>query len=1035
MVSRSIRVLQTQLPCNAWIKAMLIFLQVLVASSVSSQERIGSYMAYSWRMGLSGGINSHVCESEDGHLWIATGNGLVKFDGRHYQQILSSPSTIPDNILTDVAISDDGKSLWIGSLRRGVTRFDVKTQKFRAYPKLWNYDSHTQSVRKILCLQNGQVWLGTSGMGLALYIPQTDTFQFFTPEPLPFYNGTPDLIYQVNDMAPDSKDSNLIWLICNNKIYQFDTRFKEFTLFPMPLNKDISWTCITHDGKDGLWLGSWGNGMFHYQTPNRQLQAKPYRLPNGKLERGMVVMDVEQVSGNSVLWACGFSGLLDFNPETGLFNKALPDFRLDESADTRLEYFNISRTKNAGVFAGAKGYLFQLHDNYSRLGKSIFPAPWAPEDEVYTGIGVFDNSTRQYLIPTAGPLSLLAVKQAGLRTKAIPIEQTGSAKGLKELANLPSGEILALGFDGNLYRLNAGKEELKPIPPLSGANGHFTQMKMDKKNYLWLLTQQNLYRLDASTLAAVDSFSFRHFDAPLEKTFNFLYLYHLETDASGGAWVGSSQGIWYAKPGEKQLLLFHPQNERGKWLRDKLIKSMVMDEKDRLWVGYNGDGLDIFDIKTFEVVQWQQEELLHPRQINGLVSTPGGFVLAPTTEGLLAVNKTTLEWQIFGTEDGLFSQFMDKGIWVSPDGMIFINHGTRLNVFHESALQINHGKMRVNIQRLTVNNVEQELSVFRDSVSRLSLPYSANNISITFSAMQWLYPFKTAYSYRFYSTRDTGVWTALEEPFIQLSALKPGSYTLELAAKGAGNTPSHPKMLYIKIHPPFWQRTWFVLLFSAMFLAAVYGLYRFRMNQLKKELEVRNTISTNLHDDIGSSLSNIQILTELANRSLENPEKASLLLKRSKEDILQISESLSEIVWNINPKYDDLQHLFARMKRYAAEALEGKEIIYNLHFPEEVGKSKMRMEQRRDFYLVFKESIHNLIKYSRADKATVTVEIHRHEAVLEVQDNGTGFALEGINPGNGLISMQQRADKWKGELSIESAPGKGTSIRLVLPLN
>ncbi len=1002
----------------------------LCGAGAAAQERIGPFMAYSWRLGLSAGLNGAVCESPDGFLWIATGNGLIKFDGRHYHRITAGPAGTPDNIVTDVAAAADGNSVWIGFLRRGAARFDVKTHTFRAYPQLWNFDSHTQSVRKILCLGNGQVWLGTAGMGLALYTPGKDTFQFFTPEPLSLFRGEPSLSYIVNDMTYDSEDAHRIWLVCNNGIYRFDTRSKEFHAYPLPPNHNYYWTTIAHDGKDGLWLGTWGNSMFHYNTSNGALTPLRYSKIKGQAEQGMVVMDVEQVNDTTVLWACAQSGLLAYNPAAGRFRNLLPAVRQDESAGNTLEFTAVSQTPNAGVFAGAKGYLFQLHPYYSRLGQIIVPAPWAPGNEIYTGAGVFDSRSGQYLIPAAGPLALLAVQQRNLSAHAPPLP----VKGLKDLALLPSGLIAALGFDGKLYVLDAVQNELKPLPLSLPPQEGILKMKVDRQGYLWALSGRNLYRLDVGTRAIRDSFSFHNFSPATEKSFHSLYLYHLETNAAGHAWLGSSQGLWLARPGEKQFTLIHPGNDKGKWLRDKLIKSMAMDDQDRLWIGYNGDGLDIFDTRTMQTVPWPQGAALPARQINDLAYTPGGYILAPTTEGLIAIHGATLDYQIFGAEDGLISQFMDKGLWVAPDGMVFINQGDRLNVFHESCLQIKRDKLQLNILRLKVNDAEQDLSLFLDSVSHMTLPYYSNNISLSFSAMHWLYPFKTQYRYRLRAEQSPAEWVDITEPSVQLNALPPGSYMLELAAKGAGGAESHPKVLYIDIRPPFWVRSWFLALCSALLLLLLYEAYCFRLRQLNKQANVRDTISRNLHDDIGSSLSNIQILTELAQRNLGERHEASTFLERAGEDIRRISEALSEIVWNVNPKYDDLQFLFARMRRYAADALEGMDIRYELDFPEEAVKLKMGMEQRRDFYLIFKESIHNLVKYSRAQTATVKVEIQQRRVLLEVGDDGIGFSIKDVSTGTGLISMQQRAKKWKGQLTVQSAPGKGTLVWLSMPL-
>jgi signal transduction histidine kinase len=148
------------------------------------------------------------------------------------------------------------------------------------------------------------------------------------------------------------------------------------------------------------------------------------------------------------------------------------------------------------------------------------------------------------------------------------------------------------------------------------------------------------------------------------------------------------------------------------------------------------------------------------------------------------------------------------------------------------------------------------------------------------------------------------------------------------------------------------------------------------------------------------------------------------------DEIQRISEALSDIVWNINPKYDDLDNLFVRMKRYAADMMDGKEIVADLDFPEVTDKLTMPMDQRRDFYLIFKEAVNNLVKYSDASKASVRVVIDHKVIRMEVRDNGKGFDMANVHAGNGMQNMKQRAEKWKAMLEVKSEQGKGTSISL-----
>ncbi|MEO7445263.1 MAG: ATP-binding protein [Ferruginibacter sp.] len=214
-------------------------------------------------------------------------------------------------------------------------------------------------------------------------------------------------------------------------------------------------------------------------------------------------------------------------------------------------------------------------------------------------------------------------------------------------------------------------------------------------------------------------------------------------------------------------------------------------------------------------------------------------------------------------------------------------------------------------------------------------------------------------------------------------------------------------------------------------------LIQMQENQ-EKELKlqgIRNEIASNLHDDLGASLSNINILNELAWRNKENPEKAEYYLKNASEDIRRISETLGDIVWNINPRFDnDLSGIFIRMKRYAADMLEGSDIIPKLLFPATETGYALNMECRKEVYLVFKEAINNMAKYSKAKEGHVLAEIKEGYLHLRVFDDGIGFEPGKNKSGNGLYNMRQRAEACNGKIEIISAENMGTSITLVVPL-
>lgn len=225
-----------------------------------------------------------------------------------------------------------------------------------------------------------------------------------------------------------------------------------------------------------------------------------------------------------------------------------------------------------------------------------------------------------------------------------------------------------------------------------------------------------------------------------------------------------------------------------------------------------------------------------------------------------------------------------------------------------------------------------------------------------------------------------------------------------------------------------------LVLLSMLLAWILFNRYQLRKKLQEKEalLAVRNTISKDLHDEIGSSLTNVNILNELTKRTLSVPTQAQEYLQQAGESIQQISESLGDIVWNINPQYDDIQNLLVRMRRYAADMLDGASILYQLEFPEDVSHFKLPMDKRRDFYLVYKEAINNLVKYSKATKAQIKLAVIGNVLHLRIEDNGIGFEMNTIRKGNGLNNMQHRADLLKSKFMISSQPHRGTSIELTM---
>jgi signal transduction histidine kinase len=204
-----------------------------------------------------------------------------------------------------------------------------------------------------------------------------------------------------------------------------------------------------------------------------------------------------------------------------------------------------------------------------------------------------------------------------------------------------------------------------------------------------------------------------------------------------------------------------------------------------------------------------------------------------------------------------------------------------------------------------------------------------------------------------------------------------------------------------------------------------------KMGRYFVEETVRSKVARDLHDDIGSTLSSINIMSQLAIREQGN---GSQHLTKIAENSLRMMENMSDIVWSINPKNDSLEQVVFKMKEFAAEILEPKNMEYAFHIESNIQTLKLDVEKRKNIFLIFKEAVNNAAKYSDGKKLVVSLSVQHDTLHLSVEDNGKGFEPLASSFGNGLKNMKDRAGSMKGTMIQRSQPGAGTTIRLEVPI-
>ncbi|GAB3418090.1 ATP-binding protein [Niabella aquatica] len=224
-----------------------------------------------------------------------------------------------------------------------------------------------------------------------------------------------------------------------------------------------------------------------------------------------------------------------------------------------------------------------------------------------------------------------------------------------------------------------------------------------------------------------------------------------------------------------------------------------------------------------------------------------------------------------------------------------------------------------------------------------------------------------------------------------------------------------------------------LVLFLLLLISGVLYYLRNRLlernRSLQRELEIRSQIASDLHDDMGSSLSSIHIFSELLRK---NGHDSHDLLSKIEANAKDTLEALDDIIWLVKPSNDKFSNLSMHISEFSIPLFESKNISFEIDFPESIAEVPLPMETRRNIFLIIKESVNNLVKYAECTKASIKATYDEHTLCFIIKDNGKGFDPEKLTNRNGIKNLKARAKQINANLQIYSEPGEGTEIILVV---
>jgi signal transduction histidine kinase len=330
--------------------------------------------------------------------------------------------------------------------------------------------------------------------------------------------------------------------------------------------------------------------------------------------------------------------------------------------------------------------------------------------------------------------------------------------------------------------------------------------------------------------------------------------------------------------------------------------------------------------------------------------------------------------------------------------------------------------------------------VGHDFLKQIKLSFSENNISIKAIIKDLAHAKTKQLIYRIKENKQNWEYLPNNSQII-FNSMAPGSYTLQLGYYDKYTLESKfQKSLNIIIGAPFYYKTWFISLVAILCTILIFGFYIQRKLRIQKALfdqqmaleKQRQKFIEDLHDDIGASLSSLQINSSVANRLIENDlNKAKIVLDKIEQQSKNLGERIGDFIWSLKPGFEEFIGISGRIKNFAYEILGNTNIDYEIEIDNNIDHLLKDFSSRKNILFISKEAINNAVKYSGAKKISISLQLKtKNQGVLIIKDDGTGI-IQNTSNGNGLRNMQKRAQEIKADFKIDSIENQGTTITLV----
>jgi ligand-binding sensor domain-containing protein/signal transduction histidine kinase len=1050
-------------------------------SSTNSGRNI-KFEHISSKDGLSANSVNCILKGSKGFMWFGTQNGLNRYDGKRIKIYRHQPdysTSLSNNHVEDIFEDKDGY-LWIGTYGGGFNKFEKKTQKFTHYKHDPN-NSNSLSNNLVLSLYEDKkdyLWIGTNGSGINKFNKYEESFVRYSNDP----EDPNSLSHNIVRSFYEDKDG-ILWIGTDGGgLNKFDNKTEKFTCYkhdqknPNSLSHDFVLSII-EDGDGALWLATYAGGLnkFNKDTETFSHFRHDPNDPNS-LASDVVQALYKSATEPGVIWIATDDGIDKFEIRKEKFTHFKHDIYNSASLISNLTstvYEDESGLVWMGTGRNGLSKYNKTHEKILHYKKEPTAAYSLSSNTILT---IYEDKSGVLWLGTGGEGLNRFDRDKGVithyRHQANNLNSLSSNKVYSIVEREPG--ILWIGtFDG-LNKFDTKKNKFTiykhdPQNPQSISHNLVLSCYIDPSGNIWIGTiggglNKLIFDEDKKTPLA-----FVHYknDPNDPNSISENSVVAICEDDDGFLWVGAN-GL--NKFDEREGRFFRYQHDplNPNSLSNNAVNIIYQDKNGSLWIGTTGGGLNKLVPSGNEgspptFIHYREKDGLSNDNVMGILEDNHHNLWISTRNGLSRFNPKEIDekglalpsaFKSYYSNDGFQeNEYRFQSYFKNGRGEMFFGGINGFNAFYPDSLKEDLSIPIVVLTDFQIFNesidISSDDSPLRKHISEtdeIVLSYKQNVFSFEFAVLHYAAPEKNKYAYKMEGFDKDWIYTDSKRRYVTYTHLDPGDYIFRV--KGSNNDGvwnEEGASVRIIITPPFWETSWFYLLFAGFFMAVLLSIHRYRVRyKIKRALEiehvrmfeseqVRKRAAADFHDELGHELTKISLFSEVVKKKLNVKSKEIVgYLDRISDASNSLLDDTRDFIWTLDPAKDSIYDVVFYLKDFGDELFDRTGIAFRVKgISKELENVKLSMEWKRHLTLIFKEAINNVLKHAQCQKATLEIVLDDSNLIITLLDDGVGFNSTNCSSGSGLKNMKDRAEKIQGEIKIISNAEKGTMLQFI----